>query len=62
MCNLVEGSAARIESPDNMFEPYEVHYAETFILPANIGRVRIVPVEGTVKVMRAFVRGSLCCQ
>ncbi|MBQ8067910.1 MAG: class I mannose-6-phosphate isomerase [Solobacterium sp.] len=62
MCNLVEGSAARIESPDNQFEPYEVHYAETFILPANIGRVRIVPVEGTVKVMRAFVRGSLCCQ
>ncbi len=62
MCNLVEGSAARIESPDNQFEPYEVHYAETFILPANIGRVRIVPVEGAVKVMRAFVRGSLCCQ
>ncbi len=62
MCNLVEGSAARIESPDGAFEPYTVHYAETFILPAELKRVRIVPVEGTVKVLRAYVRGSLCCE
>ena len=61
MCNLVGGSAARIESPDGAFEPYTVHYAETFILPAHLKRVRIIPAEGTVWILRAYVRGSLCC-
>jgi mannose-6-phosphate isomerase class I len=58
MCNLVEGDAAVIESMDSSFEPFEVHYAETFILPAALGSVRIVPVNGEVKVLRAYVRGS----
>jgi mannose-6-phosphate isomerase class I len=32
--NLVEGAEAVVESPDHAFEPFVVHYAETFIVPA----------------------------
>lgn len=57
MLNLVEGEAALIESPDGAFAPFEVHYAETFILPAAAGKYTIRPVgEAPVKVIRAYVR------
>ncbi len=57
MLNLVEGEAAVIESPVGAFEPFEVHYAETFILPAAAGKYTIRPIEGQpVKVIRAYVR------
>ena len=61
MCNLVDGESALIISPEGRFEPYEVHYAETFILPASLGKVRIVPSDGEIKVLRAYVRGSHSC-
>ena len=32
--NLVEGAEAVVESPDHTFEPFVVHCAETFIVPA----------------------------
>ena len=32
--NLIEGREAIVESPSQSFEPYIVHYAETFIIPA----------------------------
>ena len=56
--NLVEGDAAVIESPAGTFEPFTVHYAETFIIPASIGGYTIRPLVpgtfcGTVK---AYVR------
>lgn len=38
------------------FAPFEVHYAETFIIPADVKEYRIVPGEGPVKVMLAKVR------
>jgi len=41
--NLVEGREAIIESPDNSFEPYIIHYAETFIVPAHVGAYTITP-------------------
>ncbi len=41
--NLVEGREVIIESPDNSFEPYIVHYAETFIVPAHVGAYTITP-------------------
>ena len=44
--NLVDGEAAVIESPDGRFDPFEVHYAETFIIPACIGRYTIKPLGG----------------
>ena len=51
MCNVVEGKGAIIESPDNVFSPFEVHYAETFILPAAAGAFSIRPLEGEKEVM-----------
>ena len=60
MLNLVEGEEAVIESPENKFEPYIVHYAETFIIPANVGEYTIRPYgssEGKeIATIKAFVR------
>ena len=41
--NLLEGEEAVIESPENRFEPFVVHYAETFIVPAAVGAYTIRP-------------------
>ncbi len=41
--NLLEGEEAIIESPTGAFEPFVVHYAETFIIPAAIGEYTIAP-------------------
>jgi hypothetical protein len=41
--NLVQGAEAVIESPDGAFEPFVVHYAETFVVPASVGRYTIRP-------------------
>ncbi len=41
--NLVEGSEALLESPVGAFEPFVVHYAETFIVPAAVGAYTIRP-------------------
>lgn len=56
MLNLVDGKAARIESPDGSFEPFEVHFAETFIVPSAAGRFSVVPLEGEVSFVKASVR------
>lgn len=42
--NLVEGREAIVESPDRAFEPFAVHYAETFIVPAAVGPYTIRPL------------------
>ena len=41
--NLVEGQEAVVESPEGRFEPFVVHYAETFIVPAAVGPYSIRP-------------------
>lgn len=41
--NLVDGEEAVVESPDGRFEPFVVHYAETFIVPACVGDYTIRP-------------------
>jgi len=41
--NLVAGDEAIVESPEGAFDPFIVHYAETFIVPAAIGRYTIRP-------------------
>lgn len=57
MCNLVDGQQAVLESPEGRFEPYVVHYAETFIIPADAGDVVIKTLdEKPVKVIKANVR------
>jgi mannose-6-phosphate isomerase class I len=57
-CNLVGGKSAVIESLENKFESYTVHYAETFVLPASIGKYSIKPGNDTeeIKVIQAYVR------
>ena len=57
--NLVDGEAALIESPEGKFEPFEVHYAETFIIPACIGRYAIKPLQGECMTIKAYVRQTL---
>jgi mannose-6-phosphate isomerase class I len=55
--NLVEGSEAVVESPDGAFDPFAVHYAETFIVPAAVGRYTIRPAgPGRCATIKAFVR------
>jgi hypothetical protein len=58
--NLVEGREAVVESPAGAFEPFVVHYAETFIVPACVGAYTIRPFgegEGTTcATLKAYVR------
>ena len=39
----MEGREAIVESPSNAFEPFIVHYAETFIVPAAVGEYTVRP-------------------
>lgn len=59
MLNLVEGSQAIIESPKQAFEPFVVHYAETFIIPAAVGpyTIRVAKAGERIGVIKAYVRG-----
>ena len=41
--NLIEGREVIVESPSNSFEPFIIHYAETFIVPAAVGEYTIRP-------------------
>jgi mannose-6-phosphate isomerase class I len=58
--NLVEGREAIVESPTGAFEPYIVHYAETFIVPAAVGEYTICPHGESVgkecATLKAYVR------
>lgn len=58
--NLVEGREVIIESPDDAFPPFIVHYAETFIIPASIGTYTIEPYGDAAgkqcATVKAFVR------
>lgn len=40
---LVEGDEIVVESPAGNFEPFVVHYAETFIVPAVVGQYTMRP-------------------
>ena len=58
--NLVEGREALVESPAGSFEPFVVHYAETFIIPEQIKEYTITPFgesEGKeIATIKAYVR------
>lgn len=58
--NVIDGDELVVESPDGKFDPFIVHYAETFIVPASVARYTISPSGisegkkcGTIK---AYVR------
>lgn len=57
--NLVEGEEVVVESPSGAFQPFRVHYAETFIIPAQVGKYTITPVGSDKReyaTIQAFVR------
>jgi hypothetical protein len=60
--NLVEGREAIVESPKGAFDPFVVHYAETFIVPAAVGAYTIRPGTGSdgskCGTIKAFVRSG----
>ena len=56
MCNIVDGEGAVISSPEGRFEPFTVHYAETFIIPGSIARFRVRPLKARCRMIRATVR------
>jgi mannose-6-phosphate isomerase class I len=55
--NLVEGAEVVVESPDRLFAPFVVHYAETFVVPAAVGQYTIRPTSSTLcATIKAYVR------
>ena len=59
MLNLVEGETITVESLNNSFEPFEIHYGETFIVPETIKEYKLVnqgDPNKEVAVIQAFVR------
>ncbi|SDT00738.1 class I mannose-6-phosphate isomerase [Microlunatus soli] len=60
--NLVEGDEVEVVSVDGSFEPFVVHYAETFIVPAAVGRYQIRRTARSrseqFATVKAYVRGT----
>ncbi len=59
--NLVEGEAASVESPTGAFAPFEIHYAETFIVPAAVGPYLVRPLgkpDKPLATIKAYVRAD----
>lgn len=58
--NVIEGDELLVESPTGAFEPFEVHYAETFIVPACVGAYTIRPCGASAGhycgTLKAYVR------
>lgn len=58
--NLIEGEEAIVTSPENLFAPFVVHYAETFIIPENIKEYTIAPygksIGQKIATLKAYVR------
>ena len=57
--NLVEGEEAVVESPTDAFEPFVVHYAETFIVPAAIGAYRVSPTGQSIGRKCSTIKASV---
>jgi hypothetical protein len=59
--NLVEGDHAIVESPSDAFPPVDIHYGETFIVPAGVGPYTIRPAHSVMQplaTLKAYVRES----
>jgi len=57
--NLIEGEEAIVESPTGAFDPFVVHFAETFIVPAAIGEYRISPTGRSIGKTCATIKASV---
>jgi len=60
--NLVEGDEVEVVSPTEAFDPFVIHYAETFIVPASVGPyvIRRTPRSESARfaTIEASVRGT----
>ena len=60
--NLVQGEEITVESITGRFEPFVVHYAETFVVPAAVGEYTIRPSGPSANeehaTVKAFVRNQ----
>jgi mannose-6-phosphate isomerase class I len=57
--NLVEGDHAVVESPSGAYPPLEIHYGETFIVPAGVGPYTVRPAQSVTQplaTLKAYVR------
>jgi mannose-6-phosphate isomerase class I len=54
---LVEGDQVVVESPSAAFEPFVVHYAEVFIVPAKVGEYTIRPYGSGIGQRCATIKG-----
>jgi mannose-6-phosphate isomerase class I len=58
--NLIEGREAIVESPSDAFDPFIVHYAETFVIPEHVKEYSISPhgesAGKRLATIKAFVR------
>jgi len=57
--NLIEGREAIVESPTAAFEPYVIHYAETFIVPAAVGAYTVRPFGESEGKQCATIKASV---
>lgn len=59
MLNLVQGEEALLESPEGAFDPFPIHYAETFIVPAAVGQYTIRPLGANTADEWATMKASV---
>ncbi len=57
--NLVEGKEAVVESLNGEFEPFVVHYAETFIIPPSVEKYSISPIGNANENKLATITASV---
>ena len=59
--NLVEGEEVAVSSPDDTFDTFIVHYAETFIIPEHIKEYIITPYGQSSGKLCATVKAFVRC-
>ena len=60
--NLVQGERVLVESPTGAFPPWKLHFAETLIVPAAVGKYCIRPLGRSVRelaTIKAWVRPGI---
>ena len=56
MLNLIEGQTCDVVSVDGSFEPYTVHYAETFIVPASVKNYKLVNTTDSIHTNNIYMK------
>ena len=57
--NMIEGKEALVESVNESFEPFVIHYAETMIIPASVGEYTIKPYGESVGKKCGIITASI---